>query len=237
MNTLRIYIVLGGEEMTLNTYDFSREPRVNRMLHEISLLTKEELKHSKIILSGKSGFIFDVKETQAEVMANYIIRNKPELKKNLILEEESMDTLGNMYFSSLIILKLIEKIGDKYDQININLITEDFHMLRANHLLRQMFSKWHTNYEISTIKAKDQRINIFKRVYRHLFDAGIELVMEKDFENFRIATFQDYEDFLFSLPVYKEYYNAKRNIYEKLNRSSNVSYYAKAIEKKLESRK
>lgn len=89
-----IYIVLGGEN--------SKHPRCKKLIEEL-INKKTELLNGeiKIILSGKSWFNPHTEITEAKRMKEFLLSStKISIpKESIILEEESMDTLGNMIYS------------------------------------------------------------------------------------------------------------------------------------------
>jgi uncharacterized SAM-binding protein YcdF (DUF218 family) len=96
---LKIYLILTGE-------DGKKRPRSNYLIKLIKNTTPKELKHIKIIASGKSGFNNYIYQTESDSMIKYLIENG--IPKEIIINEnQAMDTLGNMIFSYKIIEKLV----------------------------------------------------------------------------------------------------------------------------------
>lgn len=223
----KIYIVLGGE-------DNVKRQRTNKLIKEIYKNKNLDFENIKIILSGRAWFRYETNETEAHQMQQYILEKTAIPKSSIILEEESMDTLGNLYFSSKIILELVAKLKeDKYNRISINIITEGFHMHRAKHFFNFIFQNWifrfKTKYNFLSADSKFK--STLQKLMKPTIDRAVEYAIDLDFKTIPIKNFQDYEDFLFSMPVYRQKYTPKRRI-------TSYSLYATMIEKEvLEHRK
>lgn len=211
--TLQIYVELGGESS-------KERQRSNKLIEEI-YKTKNKIEKQpnfnniKIILSGKGSFKYNVKKTEAQDMKQYIQSQKPIPSKCFILEKEAMDTLGNVYFSAKIILKIIKNIKlTQYNKIQINIITQEFHMHRTKDFFQKIFHNEHfkTSVEYNFIKAKTHFHSLIKQFIRTDIDYLIQKAVDFDFIKFKIKTFQDYENYIFSLPIYAEHYKAKHEI-------------------------
>ncbi len=111
---------------------------------ELSEMSKQRVKKGlelfqkgiaqNIIVSGKHGFILEkTKTTEARAMSEYLKKyNIPE--ENIFLEEESLDTLGNAYFTKI---KILEPKNWK----NIFVVTSDFHVPRASYIFKKVLGK------------------------------------------------------------------------------------------------
>ena len=80
-------------------------------------------------------------------------------KESIILEEQSLDTIGNIVFSREIVDNLIDKNSSK--KIEINLITESFHMRRSRMIFELVYSdikRTHNNVKFKFIKANTDLI-------------------------------------------------------------------------------
>ncbi len=104
----------------------------------------------KIIVSGKKPFRKKpLLISEARAMANYL-KEKGIPEKNIILEEESQDTLENAFFTKTRILK-----PNKWNKIII--VTSDFHMSRTKYLFKKILGR---NYKILFEESKS---NLSKR--------------------------------------------------------------------------
>lgn len=101
-----------------------------RVAHTIELL--KEKPDAQIWFSG--GYMSpDVSE--AKKMENWMKEQYPQYKDmQPILEEESLDTIGNAIFSKI----MMDELKDKSYQ-NITLVTSDYHMKRAMYLFTHIF--------------------------------------------------------------------------------------------------
>jgi uncharacterized SAM-binding protein YcdF (DUF218 family) len=103
MTDFNFFIVLTGENIKL-------KQRTNKFIEEYKKL--EDKENVKLIISGKSSFDFFVKRENLESLEikNYVLKNSEIKEEQIILESESMDTYGNIYFSTRILLKEIYKL-------------------------------------------------------------------------------------------------------------------------------
>lgn len=104
-----------------------------------------------------SGFCFvgikKVNIFEAEAMQEYAISQGVK-KKDIILEKESRDTIGNIYFS--------EKIIKRNNWKRIVFITSCFHKKRVEYLLKKILNN---KYEIKLIISEDCKVasDMYKR--------------------------------------------------------------------------
>lgn len=118
-----IFLILCGE-------DECKRPRSKKLL---TLLKHSS--HYKIIISGLSSFNLHPNSSESSRLSTYLT-NHGISDHDIILEEQSMDTLGNIVFSH----KLIEKLLQKYKHISrISLITNNFHLHRSRRLFSRIF--------------------------------------------------------------------------------------------------
>jgi uncharacterized SAM-binding protein YcdF (DUF218 family) len=229
----KIYLILGGE-------DENKRPRTKKLLDLIRNDILNNIDY-KIIISGFSWFNLNSTSSESSRIRKYLIE-KNISEKNIILEEESLDTLGNMIFSHIIIEKLIRE--NLNDEIEIILITEGFHMKRSKELFLRIFkdikylnnkisfkfesanslgiSSFYWKRKLKVIVSKIKRRfeldkntpEYFKKIFlinkKYLFNFIILDIILTDFDFFKLKTFEDYEDFLFSLPVYNQKYKPKK---------------------------
>lgn len=210
MGLENIYLLLTGENE-------KKRPRSKALITILSNTPNLNWENTKIIVTGKSGFTFNVEETEAKKTQKFLIKNNIP-KENILLEEEAMDTLGNMVFSFYIIEKLILKeqgntVKPKsYPKIKIHLITERFHLNRSKGLFLQIFGtlkslnpnisfKFHKINEISTL-------NYFfnKKSKKYLIEHGILQTLINDITTYNLQTPEEFINFLFSMPIYNEHY-------------------------------
>lgn len=234
----KIYLILTGENE-------KKRPRSKKL---IKVLNKEKSDNYKIVITGKSGFDFNRKPTEAEKLRDFLISKNPKLIDKIILENEAMDTLGNMIFSYPIICNILKE-NSSNKKIKLILITEKFHMKRSKMLLINIFKDLfisNRNLELETVSADSLGIKSFwlkNKILRFLnnfiqfrfdekslmylykrekqlllTDAKDYLIKEALFLDLKIHyknkihKFEDYRNFLFSLPVYNKYYKPTKKI-------------------------
>ena len=249
----KIYLLLTGENE-------KKRSRSKKLLKEIekeygSSFTDE----FKIIITGKSGFDFYLNPTEAENLKNFLIKKSPKLISNIIIENDYMDTLGNMIFSYPIICNTIKLQEDK--NIEIVLITEKFHMKRSRALFLEIFKNLFFSYkelQFKSISANSLDFNslflkraltkFFKNLLRFRFDDRNLMYLIKKEERFfnrsligitvqsalfvdldihyknKLNNYEDYKDYLFSLPIYNEHYKSIKKM------DLNLSAYKVIIE-------
>lgn len=242
----KIYLVLTGEDET-------ERPRSRKLLHFLKKDVHEGTPH-KIIVSGLSSFNLHPFSSDSSRMARYLL-SRVVNKENIILEEKSMDTLGNMIFSHRKLEQLLKKEGGDKEVI---LITEGFHMNRSKKLFQRIFKDLGRKYNLRFTFIKANTFNIssyyWKRMFkvviekikrgistktdiedflnkalkvrkRYMFDFFILDMILTDADIFRLKNYNDFKNYLFSLPIYNKKYVAFKKYDMKF------SIYAKAIEK------
>ena len=100
------------------------------MKGRVDALIKIENPHIIILSGGYTNPHCNISE--AFMMKNYMEKNNYNMN-NVILEERSMDTIGNAVYSKI----LLSEMNTKYD--NITLITSCFHMNRASNIFKYIF--------------------------------------------------------------------------------------------------
>ncbi|MBC8061758.1 MAG: YdcF family protein [Clostridiaceae bacterium] len=118
------YIVILGAMVRGETPSLILSERLETSLNYI-----KKYPDIKVILSGGKGPGEDISE--AEAMKRYLVSNGIE-EKRLIKEDKSKSTMENLKFTSQIISKLENK-----KNINLLIVTSDFHMFRAKFLAQR----------------------------------------------------------------------------------------------------
>jgi len=250
----KIYLILCGE-------DEQKRPRSKKLLELVRLDNINNIEF-KIVVSGYSSFNLNANESQSLGLSKYLIENNIS-KENIILEEESMDTLGNMVFSYKIIESLIRQ--NNLEKIEIVLITEGFHMERSKKLFLKIFDNikmvnpnitfdfisantsnissffWRRKLDIIVEKIKrnidlgEDITDYFKKIIlvhkKYMLDYAILDMILTDVDIFRLKTYDDFRNFLFSLPIYNEKYTPTSKYLVR------YSIYSSAIEKLINNRK
>jgi len=93
---------------------------------------------AKLLLSGGG---FELEGSEAVIMSEKLLTDTTFDKSRLILEEDSMDTLGNALFSKL----LLKDLGELPRIKDILIVTSPFHAVRSRALFRNIFG---TDYNI-----------------------------------------------------------------------------------------
>jgi hypothetical protein len=210
----QIYIVLGGEG--------KEKPRTKKLIHIIQNTPNLNWNETKIILSGLSGLNPNIEISEAKFMFKFLQENNIP-KTSMILEENSMDTLGNMIFSYEICQKLIlENQGntvepENFEPINISLITETFHLGRSKELFLRLFGTLKgINPKIKFEFINTKKTNLLFWRDRKKQEYLIETALLTDFYTFNLRLPEDFRNYLFSLPIYSNSYTGKKKYPEGL---------------------
>lgn len=108
-------------------------PHVYQRLDKALLLSKSH-PQARIVLSGKHSFLYRQQKppiTEARKMAEYLLE-KGVLKKQILLEQKSKDTIGNAYYlKKLVFLPRQER--------SAIVITSPFHLSRVRYIFGKVF--------------------------------------------------------------------------------------------------
>ncbi|MBW3020146.1 YdcF family protein [Candidatus Woesearchaeota archaeon] len=232
-----IYILLGGEH--------DSKPRSKKLLKLVQ--KNNQFSPYSVICAGFTSFNTHRAKGESEEMSEYL-QKKGIPKENIILENRSLDTLGNLVFSYPIVS---HKILQTHDEVKIVLITEGFHMARAKSVFKRLFHP----LESSRVKFEFAKANtmglssffwkrsakvIFGRLNNFVFPKNAISNLEKnslqvtkkyvlnfvimdaifaDIKRFHLKNFSDFKDYMFALPVYNEKYNASDEMKHKIKQS------------------
>ena len=177
-----IIVVLGGGV----SRDGKLPPDCIRRLEKAVEL--QRLTEDRIIMSGRWTYIYDYTpiKTEAQAMKECAVSlgAKP---GSIIIEEKSMDTLGNAVFSK----KMIEKMAGVRA---VTVITSEFHLERSRYIFESVFG---SSFDITLVGAKSTKseeslaqrqqfeqktLSVIKRIFRSLTpgdDAELERVFDK----------------------------------------------------------
>lgn len=126
--------------MKLN--DKGKMSNVSKSRLDVAIRLHENKSSSKLILVG--GFSNrKAKISEAEAMKRYLIQNGID-RKNIIKEESSIDTIGNIFFLKQNILK-----PNRWN--NLLIITSDFHMERVKIISKKILGR---KYKIKFMASK-----------------------------------------------------------------------------------
>lgn len=228
MKLSTIYLVLGGE-------DEIKRPRSKKLL-QLVRRSQQQADEYKIIVSGLSSFDTTATTSESSRQAKYLVGHGIP-KENIRIEEESLDTLGNLIFSHRIIEQLLTQSTDLPQ--SIVLITEGFHIHRSKKLLRRIFKDIVEQYPAVRFKfaaanphtqAKYYWKWLLQKIRTGVEDELILDVLTVDIDIFKLHSNKDFENYLFSLPVYVTRYKA--------NQPYNMAHslYARAIQRLLDER-
>lgn len=125
-------IVLGGGITPAGELSATSQSRLD---YGLSLYEREE---APLVLSGKWSLLFDTPppQTEAHAMRQYAI-SKGVAAIEIYLEEESMDTIGNAYFTKT-------KVMDPRHWHRALCVTSEFHVPRAMQTFQKVFGPGYT---------------------------------------------------------------------------------------------
>lgn len=143
IDTCEVGILFGGVSMIPNRADAA-----------IKLYNDNVIK--KILVSGNKSYLNPFRHTkEANDLYEYLI-DKGVRKEDILIEDKSKDTYSNVKYS----IKLLSKLYDR-NNINIMIITSDFHVKRCLTLLSKYISEEHIYYcgVLDNITDKDNWFN------------------------------------------------------------------------------
>ncbi|MBT3407857.1 YdcF family protein [Candidatus Woesearchaeota archaeon] len=241
-----IFLILCGE-------DEHKRPRSLKLLRHIKELKLDESQY-KIIVSGLSSFNLHPHMPEYLSLSRFLINHEIN-PNNIIVEKESLDTLGNMVFSHDIIVKLL-KTNFQNKPITISLITENFHMSRSKELFLKIFkdikhefrvdfnyisantfglSSYYFHRKLNVLCQKFLRKNRLKEDIKDLYEKSASHFKRNLLDFFLMDVILTDIDFyrLHTIYEFKDYlfslpvYNTKYNPIHRKN--INFSLYAKLI--------
>ena len=106
---------------------------LDKRIERIAEISKK-YNESQILLSGGG---FELGGTEASLMMERLVKKYSVERERIILEEDSMDTLGNATFTKLLLKQNKKLKGIK----NILIITSPFHEVRARALFKSVYGK------------------------------------------------------------------------------------------------
>lgn len=128
-----VLIVLGSSLDSFGKITLRLKERLDKILKIYSILDE---KKAKIIVSG--GCVYQKINSQAKVMADYLIeRGIP--SKDVILENKSINTLDNIYYSNIILKNL--------DPKKIIIVSSDFHINRTKYICSILMKDYNKEFE------------------------------------------------------------------------------------------
>ena len=135
---MKAIIILGGRINDDGTLGFDSISRVDE-----GIKVYRKTKNSKLIMSGAYSFIgHRPKILEATSMKRYAL-SRGVNSKDILLEEKSLDTLSNLYFSKKILIK--------YGWKNIAIVTSDYHIKRTKYAAIKIFGP---TFELEFIPAE-----------------------------------------------------------------------------------
>ena len=138
-------------------------------------------KAPRIIMSGKHEIFGDATKTEAERMKQYAI-SKGTPRKNILKEEDSMNTIGNAFFTLKNILK-----PRKWNKILV--VTSDYHLTRTKFIFQHVMKKHKIEFvasktivtakERKEIEKREKKLFTFTKDFAKLIPIGELAVIEK----------------------------------------------------------
>jgi len=101
---------------------------------DLAVTLEDERESHKIILCGWD-YRPDTSLPIARALKTYISRKRPALAERLICQSMSRDTVGDAFFSRLLIEKLY-----CYSDVKIDVVTSDYHVKRTSEIFHHVFS-------------------------------------------------------------------------------------------------
>ena len=178
-----------------------KQTTINRLDKGIELFNQGIARY--IILSGKYSSELDYipVTTEAKAMAKYL-EDKGIPEDRILLEEESMDTIGNAYFTKVKILK-------PRNWKNIVVVTSDFHIPRAEYIFRKVLGK---GYKVRFVGAPT---GFSRRKLKELMDEENRVfnLIKNWIENIPDGHDEAFEKFIFNLhPAYAHHSEVKSRV-------------------------
>lgn len=228
MKLKTIFLLLAGESET-------KRPRSKKLLQ---LVRRSRLRPDafKVIVSGLSSFDTTAQTSESERASQFLITHGVPIKA-IVKEEAALDTLGNLVFSHEIIADLLQHQVEPTTCIVV--VTEGFHMHRAKKLFRHVFQDISVTYpkvSFAFVSAKPHtRAKYYwQRAVQSLSNSvRDELILDcisLDIDIFHLHNYEDFKNYLFSLPVYNRIYTASYGY------NMHRSIYAHAIQRRLDDR-
>jgi len=168
---MKVVIVLG--------YNCNCEEIVGRVETGIAVFRK--IKADYIVFSG-GATLPNTTTTEAKFMAEYAIKRKID-KSRIILEEESLDTIGNAYFSR----KILEKLNIKPELVVV--VSSCYHMKRVRYIFTKVFGRssnlvFEYCFSVNNRKMAELEEKKLKRAlnfFQNLEDGDLSAIEEKLF--------------------------------------------------------
>jgi hypothetical protein len=174
----------------------------------------EKFPEAKVLLSGGG---MGVLKTEAREMLEKLKKNYKVDEELVILEEDSLDTLGNIVFSKLLLKKLNILCGIE----KIIVVTSPFHVIRVHSLFSRVFPKeisfeirghnYYLNKVSSDITTRKIVENEIKSLYRSDRIFNIVNLKEEKKNSFEV----DETSIFYQMLLYHDLYRNRRDILRK----------------------
>lgn len=174
----------------------------------------EKFPEAKILLSGGGTGVL---KTEALEMLEKLKKNYKVNDKLIILEEDSLDTLGNIVFSKL----LLKKMNILCNIEKIIVVTSPFHVIRVHSLLSRVFPKeilfeikghdYYLNKVTNDVTTKKIVENEIKSLYRSDRIFNIVNLKEEKKTGFEV----DETSLFYQMLLYHDLYRNRRDILRK----------------------
>lgn len=197
-----LFIVLGNKNESIC------KKRVDGLINKLEKIDEKPI----ILFSGKN---------ECNIMKNYFLKKYGNYENDIILENYSLDTVGNAIFSRLEVIKYQIENNKKLKNLNIGLFSSSYHSIRSFHLFQKVFTN---NDNITSFFINvDEVINtsILNNELKNDFISGNEIFSFN--ENFIFNNFQkisiieidngNIETFLLNLLVHHGLYKGKLHYY------------------------
>ena len=144
---------------------------------DLALRWEARIKSEKIITTGWD-YRSDSSLTISEAFGRYLVFKKPELSSKILFQSYSRDTVGDAFFTRL----LVEKKKIPCDQ-GIHIITSDYHCRRAKEIFEFVFPSAYAvnasgsptkNMNPSLQKKESESLLAFRRSFLGIRDSDIQ---------------------------------------------------------------
>jgi len=165
----------------------------SRVQKAVELYNKNIAK--RILMSGKysHNFSYIPQKTEAQAMKEYAVILGVQ-ESHIFTEEDSLDTIGNAYFTKQFMKKMNWK--------NIILVTSNFHLARIEYIFKKVYGK---DFQIDIIPAltflsTDELLNRFDREHAFIESLKTKLEQIRDGDDVKI------KELMKTFPWYKSIY-------------------------------
>ena len=198
-----IFIILGHKN------EFVCKKRVDGMIVEL-LKTKNK---PILVFSGKD---------ECQKMYDYFLTKYKKYENDIILENYSLDTVGNAIFSKLEIIKYSKDKGINFNKFKIGLFSSSYHCIRSYHLFKKVFLNTDIITSFFIYKKEEVDKEMLNNELKNDYISGNQIFSFEEnyiFNSFLKTSFIEINDgdiksFLLNLIINHGLYKGKKEYYE-----------------------